>query len=173
LVEEGEGFAELLPLVFGEVGHGFGKGFHAPLTLFPHQADSFRRRFEADAPAVFGGVSADQPGAVEAGDDAAHGGRSDLFYVRKLPERLGAAEYQNRKGRKLGWADAALAVTNTKPAEQVNRGGVKLIGDFGRYYVRRGDGTRGDGRNSRRSSRRRGRSFRSEAFFALDRSHGR
>jgi hypothetical protein len=174
LMEESEGFAELLAFVFGERGHRFGQGFDSPLTPFPHQADAFGRRFEADAPAVFRGVPADQSRTLEAGDDAAHGGRSDLFCVGKLAKRLGAAKYEDGKSGKLGGADAAFSVADTEAAEQVNRGGVELIGDFGRAHVRRGDGARRvDGRRGRRSSGRGGRSFRSGAFFVLDRKHGR
>jgi hypothetical protein len=60
LVKEGKSFAELLALVFGESGHGSGQGIDAALAAFPHQADAFGGRFEADAPSVFGGVPAHQ-----------------------------------------------------------------------------------------------------------------
>jgi hypothetical protein len=92
LLEQGESVVELLAFVFGELPHGFGQGFDAALTAFPHQADTLGRRFEADAAAVCGGVASDQARALEAGDDAAHSRRADLFGVGKLAKRSGAAE---------------------------------------------------------------------------------
>lgn len=61
MVEKGKGFAELLPLIFWKPGHCFGKGFDPPLTAFPHETDSLVRCFEADAPAIFGCMTPDQP----------------------------------------------------------------------------------------------------------------
>ncbi len=83
---------KLLAFVFWELPHRFGQGFDAALAAFPHQADTFGRRFEADAAAIRGGVASDQARALEAGDDAAHGRRADLFGVGKFAERSGAAE---------------------------------------------------------------------------------
>ena len=117
--------------------YGIGEGFYAAFARFPHEADAFRRSFEADAAAVFGGVAADQPGALEAGDDAAHGWRSDLFGVGELTERSGTAEDEDGERGKLGGADAGFAVADTKAAQQMDGGGVELVGDFGCCLGRR------------------------------------
>jgi hypothetical protein len=143
-LEQGESFAELLPLVFGEPLHGFGKGLHAAFARFPHEADSFRRRFEAHAASVIRGMPPQQPGALEASDDAAHRGRADLFGVGEFAERLWAAEDKYGQRGELGGANPTLPVANTKPTQQVNRGGVKLIGDLHRRQCRRQRG-RGEG----------------------------
>ncbi len=132
LLEQGEGVVELLAFVFWELPHSFGQGFDAALAAFPHQADTLGRGFEADAAAVCGGVTAHQSRALEAGDDAAHGWRADLFGVGKLAKRPGPAEDQDRKRGKLGGADAAFAVADAKPAQQVNCSGVKLVGNVRR-----------------------------------------
>jgi len=92
LLEEGEGVGELLAFVFWKLPHRFGQAFDAALAAFPHQADTFGRRLEADAAAVCGSVASDQARALEAGDDAAHGRRADLLGVGKLAKRSGAAE---------------------------------------------------------------------------------
>ena len=92
LLEQGESIVELLAFVFWKLPHGFGEGFDAAPAAFPHQADTLGRRFEADAAAVRGGVASDQARSLEAGDDAAHGWRADLFGVGKLAKRSGPAE---------------------------------------------------------------------------------
>lgn len=125
-------FAELRALVFWECGEGLGQGFHAALAAFPHKADALWSCFKAHASAVFGGMAPHQPGALQAGNDAAHGGRTDVFGVGKFAERLWAAENEDGQGGKLGGAHAAFSVADAKPAEQVDGSGVELIGDFGR-----------------------------------------
>jgi hypothetical protein len=95
LPEQRKGFAELLLFVLGEPRHGFGKGLHAAFARFPHQADAFGSGFEADAATVLCGVPAYQAGALEAGDDAAHGRGPDLFRVGEFAKRFGAAEYED------------------------------------------------------------------------------
>jgi hypothetical protein len=132
LLEQSNGCAELLLFVFGESGNGTGKRFYAPFARFPHKANAFGGRFEANAAAVFGGVAADQSCALEAGDDAAHGGGADLLGLGKLAQRSGAAKDEDRKGGQLGGADAGFAVADTKSSEQMYSGGVKLVGDFHR-----------------------------------------
>jgi hypothetical protein len=138
LLEQSNGCAELLLFVFGEAGNGTGKRFYAPIARFPHEANAFGGRFEANAAAVFGGVAADQSCALETGDDAAHCWRTDLLSVGKFAERFGAAEDEDREGGKLGGADAGFAIANTEAAEQVDGDGVKLVGDFGRGRLGRG-----------------------------------
>ena len=81
LLKQGNRFAELLLIVFGEPSQGVGQGFYPAPAAFPHEADAFGRCLEADAAAIFGGMAADQFRALEAGDDTAHGGRADLFSV--------------------------------------------------------------------------------------------
>jgi len=134
LLKQGEGVAELLSFVFGERTHGSGQGFYAALAALPHEADSFGRGLEADASAVFGSVPANQSRQLEAGDDAAHSGRADLFGAGKLAERPGTTEDQDGEGGKLSRADAAFAVADTQTPQQVNGGGVKLIGDVRRRH---------------------------------------
>ena len=121
----------MLPLVFVKASNGIGQRFYATFARFPHQADALGRSFEAQAAAVFGGVSTDELGALEAGDDAAHGGRAYLFGVGELTERSGAAEDKDGERRKLGGADVGFAVADAKAAQQVDCGGVELVGDFG------------------------------------------
>ena len=137
LLKQCEGCAELLPFVFGEALYGTSEGLYAAFARFPHEADAFRRRLKADAAGVFGGMSADQSGALEAGDDAAHRWRSDVFSVGKLTERSGTAEDEDGERRKLGWADVGFAVADTKPSQQMDGSGVELVGDFGCYLGRR------------------------------------
>jgi hypothetical protein len=138
LLEQGESFAELLSLAFGEPIHCAGKRLHAALARFPHQVDAFGRRLEAHAAAVFRGMPTDESGALEANDDAAHCRWADLLGVGKFAERSGPAKDEDGESGKLGGADAGFAIADTKAAEQVDSGGVKLIGDFGRCHVRRG-----------------------------------
>jgi hypothetical protein len=76
-------------------------------------------------------VAADEFGALEAGDDAAHGWRADLFGGGKFAERFGSAEDEDGKRGELGRTDSAFAVANAEAAQQVDRGGVELIGEFG------------------------------------------
>jgi hypothetical protein len=135
LLEKSESFAELLSVVFEEPVHRFGKGLHAALARFPHQADAFGRSFEAHAAAVFRGMPTDERGALEAGDDAAHCWRANLLGVGKLAERSGSAEDEDGKGGKLGGANASFAVANTEATEQVDGSGMELVGDFGRGHV--------------------------------------
>jgi hypothetical protein len=80
-------------------------------------------------------MTADQPGALEAYDDAAHSGWADLFGTGKFAERFWSAEDEDGEGGELGGADASFAIADSEAAEQVDGGGVKLIGDFGRGHV--------------------------------------
>ena len=138
LLEQRESIAELLSLVFGERAHCFSKGLHAAFARFPHQAYAFGRSFEAHTAAVFRGVPEDQAGALEAGDNAAHCWRTDLFGIGKLAERFWSAEDQDGEGGKLGGANAGFAIADAKAAQQVDGGGVKLIGDSGCGHVSQG-----------------------------------
>ena len=137
LLKQFEGAPELLAVIFGERGEGFGQRFHAALAALPHQADTPGRGFQAHAAAVFRGVAADQSRALEAGDDAAHGGWADLLGIGKFAKRSGATEDQDGKSGELGGTDAAFAVADAKPPEQVNGGGVELFGDVGGHQGRR------------------------------------
>lgn len=127
MLEQGDGIAELLSFTFAQSLYCFGERFDATLAPFPHKADTFGCGFEADAAAVFGGVAADKTGAVQAGDDAAHGWRAHLFRVGKFAKRSGTAEHEDGQGGKLGGADAAFAIAYAKSSEQVNGSGMKLI----------------------------------------------
>ena len=80
-----------------------------------------------------------KPRALEAGDDAAHGGWPDLLGVGELAERLWSAEDEDGKGGKLGRADVSFAVADAKAAEQVDGGGVELVGDFRSCVAERRD----------------------------------
>jgi hypothetical protein len=82
-------------------------------------------------------VAADQSRALEAGDDAAHGGWADLLGIGKFAKRSSATEDQNGQSGELGRTDAAFAVADAKPPEQVNGGGVELIGDLRQHHGRR------------------------------------
>jgi len=196
-----KGSPEFFAVTFRARGEGFGKRLHTALAALPHQADTFGGRFEAHAAAVFGGVAADQSRALEAGDDAAHGGWADLLGIGKFAKRSGATEDQDGESGELGGTDAAFAVADAKPPEQVNGGGVEFVGDLRGHESRRwfsqggffgsprakacgsAGGLRScdrlDGRDGRRSAPRRDRSavggrsgFSSGAVLALDRRHG-
>ena len=117
LLEQSESLAELLSFSFGERAHCFRKGLHAAFARFPHQAHAFGRSFEAHAAAVIGSVPAHQAGALEAGDDAAHGGWADLLSVGKFAVRLWSAEDEDGEGGKLGGANASFAIADTESAE--------------------------------------------------------
>lgn len=169
LLKQGEGFTELISFVFAQITDSIGERFHAALAAFPHQTDSPGGSFEADAAAIFGGVPADQVRALEAGGDAAHGGWTNLFGIGELAERSWAAEDEDRESRELRRTDATFAVAYAQAAKQVNRGGVKLIGDL-----------RGEGLSNRESRLWRGvrSDFQGARFFVLrvfvlDRGHGR
>jgi len=77
-------------------------------------------------------MSLDQAGALQAGDDAAHGWRADLFGVGEFAERSGPTEDEHGESGELGRTDAAFAVADAKTAKQVNRSGVELIRDVRR-----------------------------------------
>jgi hypothetical protein len=98
-------------------------------------------------------VAADESGALEAGDDTAHRGGTDLFGVGKLAKRLWTAEDEDRKGGKLGRADTAFAVADPKAAKEMNSGGVELVSKFESREVNLRDGF---GRRGRRSGGRPG-----------------
>ena len=76
-------------------------------------------------------MASDEAGALEAGDDAAHGRRAYLFGVGKFAKRSGTAKDEDGERGKLGGADASFAVTDAKAAEQVNGCRVELVGDLG------------------------------------------
>lgn len=130
LLEQGESFAKLLSFAFGKPVDCFGEKLHAAFARFPHQADAFGRSFEAHAAAVFRGMPTDESGALEAGDDATHGGWPDLLSVGELAERLWSAEDEDGESGKLGGADVGFAVADAKAAQQMNGGGMELVGDF-------------------------------------------
>jgi hypothetical protein len=160
------GLVQLLPRGFRQARHGRGERVDAALARFPHEAHPFWGCFEADAATVFCGVAADESGALEAGDDAAHRGGADLFRIGKFAKRLWTAEDENGKGGKLGRADTALAVANAKSAKEVNGGGVELVSKFESRQVSLRDGFG-------RRRRRRGCCLLAGANFALDRRHRR
>jgi len=104
-------------LVFVKASNGIGQRFYATFARFPHQADALWRSFEAHAAAVFGGMAADELGALEACDDAAHGRRSYLLSVGELTERSGAAKDEDGERGKLGGADVGFAVADAQPTK--------------------------------------------------------
>lgn len=130
LLELSYGLVQLLPSGFRQARHGRGERVDAALASFPHETHPFWGCFEADAATVFCGEAADESGALEAGDDAAHGRGADLFGIGKLAKRLWSAEDENGKGGKLGRADTALAVADAKAAKEVDGGGVELVSKF-------------------------------------------
>ena len=166
LLEQSDGFAKSLSFIFRQSPQGFRQSFHAALAPFPHDFGSFGGRCQADAPPVFGRLPADQPGALEPGYDAAHGGGTDLLGIGQLAERPGTAKHQDGKGGKLRGANAAFAVANTKAAQQVDRCRVELVGDV---HGSQG-GCNRSGLMCRCSGRRGG--FRGRPIFVLDRGHG-
>jgi hypothetical protein len=62
-----------------------------------------------------------------------------LLGFGEFAEGACAAENQDREGRKLGRADAALAIANAEAAEEMDRGGVENVGDL-EAVERRGTG---------------------------------
>jgi hypothetical protein len=132
-----EGPRKLFSLVFVEPDHGLRKGLDAALAAFAHKTDALEGGLKTDAAAVFGGVASNQAGALEAGDDAAHRRGTNLFGIGKLAERFGSAEDQHGESRELGRPDAAFAVADAKPAQQVNSSRMELIGKLGRGPRRR------------------------------------
>jgi len=166
LLEEPECFRQLLAFTFAKPSHGLCERFDAALAALPHEAHAPRGCLESDAAAVVRGVAADQSGALEAGDDAAHRGGADLFGIGKLAKRLCTAEDKDGKGGKLGRADTALAVADAKAAKEVNGGGVELVSKFESRQVSLRDCFGG-------RRRRGGCCFWTGANFALDRRHRR
>lgn len=142
--------AKLRAFVFREYGEGLSQGFHAALAAFPHKADAFWSWFDTHAAAVFRSVAADQAGTLKTGNDSGHRWRTNLLGGSEFTERLWAAENEDGQGGKLGGTDAAFAIADAQPAQKVDGGGVKVIGDFGRCYARRGyRGVEGERRRGR------------------------
>jgi len=166
LLELPYGLVQLLPCRFRQARHGRGERVDAALARFPHEAHPFWGCFEADAATVFCGVAADESGALEAGDDAAHGRGADLFGLGKLAKRLWTAKDENGKSGKLGRTDTAFTVADAKAAKEVNGGGVELVSKFESRQVSLRDGFG-------RRRRKRGCCFWAGANFALDRRHRR
>jgi len=129
-LEQTDGCAEFLPLLFRERSERTGKRFDAALAPLPQERYAFGCGFEADPPAVFRGVAADQSRALKALDDATHGGRANLLGIGEFAERSRSTEDEDGKRGELRRADAAFAVANTEPAKQMDGGGMKLIGEF-------------------------------------------
>jgi hypothetical protein len=94
-----------------------------------HQGNAVGGSFEADAACVVSGVAANEPGALQAGDDAAHGGGADLLGGGQFAEGFRPAENEYRKSRKLGGSDSAGEIADTQAAEKVDGGGMELVGD--------------------------------------------
>lgn len=86
-------------------------------------------------------MAADEPRALETGNDSAHRGRANLFGVGQLPERPKSPEDQDGESGKLGGTDATFAVADTEAPQKVDRGGVELVGDVD-CGQRRGGGRR-------------------------------
>ena len=128
LLQQRYRFAELLFFVFGQRRECFGEHFYAASAAFPEDFGSPGGGCQPDAASIFCGLPPNQAGALKACDDAAHGRRTDLFGVGQFAEGCGPAEDQDREGGKLGRTDAAFTVADAKAAEQVNGGGVQLIG---------------------------------------------
>ena len=99
------------------------------------EAGSERSGVDLDAACVGGvGSDFDQLAAFESGDDAAHGGRLNLFGDGELSQCHGPGEDQNREGGQAGGALAGSSVLFAHTAEQVDGGRVEAVGDD----VRRG-----------------------------------
>lgn len=120
----------MLEVGFAEGLQCLDQGFDAAAAAFLEELGAFGGGFEADAALVIGGLAADQAGADEAGDDAAHGGGADLFGFGQLTEGAGSSKDQNREGGKLGWADPANGIAGADAAEQMDGGGMELVADL-------------------------------------------
>jgi hypothetical protein len=120
---------EAVDFGFRKTGNGLCEELDSPGTRGLHQLYAFGSGFEADATGVFRRMTADQLGALEAGDDSAHRRGPDLLGFGEFAERARAAEDKNGQSRKLGRSDAAGEIANAKPAKQVNGGRVEVIGD--------------------------------------------
>ena len=135
-VQEAGEVVEAMEVGIGEGGEGLSEGFDAARASLAHEADAPWRSFEADPAAVLGGVTPDQPGALEAGNDAAHGGRPDLLGLGELTKGPGASSKdEDRECGELGRPHSAGEIANAQAAQEMNSGRVKLIGDskgFGR-----------------------------------------
>jgi hypothetical protein len=136
LVEELGELGGLLKFLRMQGLQGLGQEFDAAATAFLEELGAFGGGFEAEAALVVGGGATDQAGADEAGDDAAHGGRADLFGFGQLAEGTRASKNKNREGGKLGWADSANGIAGADAAEQMDGGGMKLVADLDRVGER-------------------------------------
>jgi len=114
--------------------------FHAALSAFLQDFGALGGGFEAEAAFVVGRGAADQAGADEAGDDAAHGGRANLLGFGEFAERTRPSKNQDGKRGELCWADPADRVAGSDAAEQVDGGGMEQVGDLdgigeGEYFL--------------------------------------
>jgi hypothetical protein len=117
-------------LGFGEASEGLGEQLYAAGAGGVHELYAFGGGFEADAAGVFGGVTAHQARALEAGDDAAHSRWPDLLGIGELAEGLRpASKDQHGESRKLGGTNAAGEVADAQPPQKMDGRGVELIGD--------------------------------------------
>lgn len=175
LSQQCDGILQLEFFIFRQGRHDLCEGFDAAVPAFPHQADAFGRRFEADAARVIGGVAANQFRALQTGDDAAHRGRAHLLGVGEFAERFGAAEDEDGECGELGGADVALAVADAQAAKQVDGCGVELVGDVGCCGRRRVAGRAVWGGNSLEDVWIGGgfATTIARGVFGLDRAHGR
>lgn len=79
LLQQRYGFAEMSRFVFGQSRECFCERFYSALAALPQNSGAFGGGGKPDAAPVFRWVAANQSGALEAGDDAAHGGRANLL----------------------------------------------------------------------------------------------
>jgi hypothetical protein len=145
----------VLKIRFWEGGQGPGEKLDTANAGGPHQLYTFRCGLEANAAGVFGSVTPNQAGTLEARDDAAHCGWTDLLDCGERAQGSWASEDEHGKGGELSGADAAGDVANAEAAQEMDGSGVQLVGN--------GESFRGEG----------GRliDFRLE-LFVLDRGHG-
>jgi len=76
------------------------------------------------------GFDFSQPGALESGDNPAHGWRLNLLGGGQLAESHGSAEYQNREGGKARRALTGENILLAGMAQQMDGGGVQAVGDL-------------------------------------------
>jgi hypothetical protein len=85
----------------------------------------------ANSPPIGGvGLNFGEAGALQAGDDAAHGGSFDLLGGGQLAQRHGASEDEEGKRGEAGRADSGENVLLAGVAKKMDGGGVQAVGYF-------------------------------------------
>ena len=127
----------MLKIRFWEGGQSAGEKLDTANAGGLHQLYTFRCGLKANAAGIFGSVTPNQAGTLEARDDAAHCGWTDLLGFGERAQGSRASEDEYGKGGELSGADAAGEVANAKAAQEMDGSGVQLVGD--------GESFRGEG----------------------------